>query len=258
MSAEAFTIAVSVNNEEALQRNLLLSPGLVDGDRNQLVITRRFTSASLAYNRAIEEAENDLIIFVHQDIYLPHTWFADLKRGLAFLELTGANWGVLGCFGSRKDAHGGLGRVYTRGLGQHGRRITRPKPVETLDEIVLIIRKSSGLRFDPRLPHFHLYGTDLCMTAREKGMVNYAFQGFCVHNTNQLLTLPKEFYTCYRYIRSKWAKYLPIYTACMKISFMNEEFYQKRIVEAGQWVLGIRGRPETRVEDPRALSDDRG
>lgn len=257
MSDDAFTITVSVNNEEVLQKNLLLSPGRLNGGRNQLVIKRDFTSASLAYNSAIEEAENDIVIFVHQDIYLPDTWFADLKRCLEFLEGTGANWGVLGCYGFRKGADGGLGRVYTRGLGRHGRQITRPEPVETLDEIILIIRKSSGLRFDPRLPHFHLYGTDICMTARERGMVNYAFQGYCVHNTNQLLILPNEFYTCYRYTRSKWAHYLPIYTSCMKISFLNGEFYRRRIVEAKQRVFGMRSQAAKRVEDPRVFSNER-
>jgi hypothetical protein len=256
MSDEAFTIAVAVNNEEVLQQNLLMSPGLLNGGRNQLVIRRHFHSASHAYNSAIEEAEHDIVIFAHQDIYLPETWFGDLKRCLTLLEDTGANWGVLGCFGSTRDAHGGLGRVYTTGLGQLGRQLTRPEPVETLDEAVLIIRKSSGLRFDADLPHFHLYGTDICMAARQKGMVNYAFQGFVVHNTNQLLTLPKEFYACYRYIRRKWAQYLPIYTACMTISRLNGEFYRKRITEAGQRLLGLTGRAEQRVEDPRAFCNE--
>jgi glycosyltransferase involved in cell wall biosynthesis len=257
MSDHAFTIAVSVNNEEVLQQNLLLSPGLVNGGRNQLLLRRNFPSASLAYNSAIQEADHDIVIFVHQDIYLPDTWFADLNRCLAFLEGAGVNWGVLGCYGSRKGADGGLGRVFTRGLGRHGRQITQPEPVETLDEIVLILRKSSGLRFDPGLPHFHLYGPDICLTARARGMVNYAFQGYCVHNTNQLLILPEEFYTCYRYIRSKWAHYLPIYSSCMKISFLNEEFYRRRIVEAKQRVFGMRSRAAKRVEDPRVFSSER-
>jgi hypothetical protein len=255
MSGEAFTIIAAVNNDEVLRQNLLLSPGLLNG--NQLLIKRNFTSASLAYNSAIDDAEKDILIFVHQDIYLPDTWFADLKRCLAFLESSRANWGVLGCFGSRKDAYGGLGRVYTRGLGRHGRQITQPEPIDTLDEIVLIIRKSSGLRFDPGLPHFHLYGPDICLIARDKGMVNYAFQGFCVHNTNQLLSLPKEFYPCYRYIRRKWFRYLPIYTSCMTISFLNKQYYRKRIEEAGHRLLGTRRQPKSRVEDPRVFSLER-
>jgi hypothetical protein len=254
---DGLTVAVSVNNEDVLQKNLLLSPGLLNGGRNQLVIKQDFASASLAYNSAIDEAKNDIVIFVHQDIYLPDTWFADLQRCLAFLERTKANWGVLGCYGSRKGADAGLGHIYTRGLGRHGRTITQPELIETLDEIILIIRTSSGLRFDPGLPHFHLYGSDICLSAMESGMVNYAFQGYCVHNTNQLLILPKEFYACYRYIRRKWAHRLPIYTSCMKVSFLNGEYYRRRTIEAKQRVFGMRSRPVRRVEDPRVFAKER-
>jgi hypothetical protein len=253
MSNDAFTIAVSVNDEEVLQGNLLLSPGLLNGGRNQLVVRRRFPSASLAYNSAIEEAAHDIVIFVHQDVYLPETWFTNLKRCVALLAETGVSWGVLGCFGSRKGTEGGLGRVYTTGLGWHGRPLTGPEPVETLDEIVLVVRKSSGLRFDPHLPHFHLYGTDICMTAKERGLASYAFQGLCVHNTNQLLRLPSEFYTCYRHIRRKWSRFLPIRTSCIKISFLNGDLYRRRIVEARQRVLGTSRPAKTRVEDPRVF-----
>ena len=152
-----------------------------------------------------------------------------MERALSYLENKRKNWGILGCFGSRKFAEGGLGRVYTTGLGFHGRVLDEPEPVETLDEIILIIKKSSGLRFDIALPHYHLYGADICMSAKEKGMTNYAIQGFCVHNTNQLLILPKEFYDCYRYIKRKWKKYLPIYASCMKITSFNEKLYLKKI-----------------------------
>jgi hypothetical protein len=142
-------------------------------------------------------------------------------------------------------------------MGRHGNRLVRPEPIETLDEIVLVLRKSSGLRFDPDLPHFHLYGTDICMTARHRGMVNYAFQGFCVHNTHQLLRLPKEFYTCYHYVRRKWAAYLPIYASCMKISRLNGGLYRKQVSEARQRLLGRKRSPLTRVDDPRAFALER-
>jgi hypothetical protein len=43
----------------------------------------------------------------------------------------------------------------------------------------------------------------------------------------------------------------------MKITFFNEQFYQKRIVEAGHRVLRISSRPERRVADPRVFSNQR-
>jgi hypothetical protein len=254
MGGAVFTFVVAVNNMEVLQKNLFLSPGLSGNtrNRNQVVIKQNYPSMSLAYNSAIDQAENEIIIFIHQDVYLPQRWFSDLRQSLSYFEREQINWGVLGCFGSRKFAEGGIGRLYTTGLGLHGRRIDKPELVETLDEIVLIIRKSSGLRYDESLPHFHLYGTDICMSAKDKGMDNYALPGFCVHNTHQLLALPKEYYECYHYIKKKWRKFLPIYTSCLKISRFNDELYLKRMDEFYEKALRRRA-PKLRSDDPRTV-----
>lgn len=232
MSSCGLTIAVAVNNDEVLRNNLYRSPDIL-GRRELQILTRQgFASASLAHNSALDAASNDVVIFVHQDVYLPEGWFSRLERALAHLRREGVDWGVLGCFGSRKGRAEGLGRVYTRGLGIHGASIDCPEIVETLDEIVLIIRKSSGLRFDPSLPYFHLYGTDLCMAARARGLPSFAIPAFCVHNTNQLLKLPREFYECYRYIKHKWARYLPICTSCITISRFDAEVLRRKLREA--------------------------
>jgi len=253
MTDEHFSIVVAVNNLEILRKNLYLSPGLLRGHKHQVLVKENYPSASLAYNSAIDEAENEIIIFIHQDVYLPKDWFSDLRKSLLHLKEHQINWGVLGCFGSRKDAHGGLGRVYTNGLGLHGRELTEPESVETLDEIILIFRKSSGLRFDPSFPHFHLYGTDICMSARDKGMANFAFQGFCVHNTNQLLSLPKEFYDCYYYVKKKWAKFLPIGASCIVISSFDKKLYLMKAHEFIAKKLGKIRAPLLRVDDPRTV-----
>jgi hypothetical protein len=253
MSCKNLTIAVAVNDLGVLRNNLYLSPDISNGCRNQMVIKENYPSASLAYNTALEETENEVVVFVHQDVYLPENWFSELRRWLSCFEKEKINWGVLGCFGSKKSAEGGVGRVYTTGLGMHGRVISRPEPVETLDEIVLIVRRSSGLRFDPSLPYFHLYGADLCLSARDKGMICYAIPGFCVHNTNQILRLPREFYSCYHYIKRKWKKFLPIYASCARISRFNSELYLRRIRELGAKALGRKRVPKLRLEDPRTV-----
>lgn len=258
MNEGKFTFVVAVNNVEILEKNLYLSPCLQSNHKHQVLIKKNYLSASLAYNSAIDEATNEIIIFIHQDIYLPETWCSDLSRSLSYFEERQINWGVLGCFGSKKDADGGLGRVYTTGLGLHGTKVKEPVPVETLDEIILITRKSSGLRFDPYFPHFHLYGTDICLSAKDKGMTNFAFQGFCIHNTNQLLSLPKEFYDCYFYIKKKWAKFLPIYASCLIISSFDKELYMKKSAEFVAKILGKVRIPLVRVDDPRTVLDIEG
>jgi hypothetical protein len=217
------------------------------------LVQRDFSSAPKAYNAAIDQALNEVIIFAHQDVFFPKTWLADLERALRYLETEDPNWGVLGCFGSAKSRIGGVGRVYTTGKRMHGNEIIRPEPVETLDEIVLMVRKSSGLKFDPFLPHFHLYGVDICMSAKEKGMACYAIPAFCIHNTTQIIDLPKEFYSCYRYVKKKWSKYLPIYTSCIKISRFNKELYVRQMKKMYRKLLGKGSVGKCRAEDPMSM-----
>jgi hypothetical protein len=251
-STDPVTIAVAVNDADVLRRNLLASPQLADGAcLGPVLIKKGFRCASHAYNVAIAEAQTDVVIFVHQDVYLPAGWFEQLRRSMAALHGTG--WGVLGCFGGRSSAREGVGHVLTNGVGIHGEPLSRPEPVDTLDEIVLVIRRSSGLRFDPSLPHFHLYGTDICLSARERGMPCFAIPAFCVHNTNQILQLPAEYWECYEYVKTKWKRFLPIHTSCVTISRFDRERHYRRIRELGHRLLGRRRTPKRRVSDPKTL-----
>lgn len=252
MSTYPFAIVAAVNDHEVLRKNLLRSPDLADGSY-RVLIKEGFASASLAYNSAIDEAPADTLIFVHQDVYLPSHWLAKVAAVIRKLDDANVRWGVLGSFGSRRGAAGGLGRVYTTGLGLHGAPISEPVPVETLDEIVLIIRKSSGLRFDTKLPHFHLYGTDICLHARDAGLVNFAIPAHCVHNTNQLIELPPEFYAGYHFIKRKWKKFLPIYASCMTISRFDKELRERQVRQRLGRLLGSLKSPLPRVDDPRPL-----
>ena len=252
MAGRGFTVAAAVNDRRTLMNNLLRSPDIHRGECS-VVIKENFHSASLAYNSALDEAENDIVVFAHQDVYLPEGWFAELSRHLLDLEQRRIRWGVLGVFGSNRTVHGGLGLVYTTGRGFHGNRIDHPEPVETLDEIVLVLKKSSGLRFDSSLPHFHFYGTDICMLSTERGFVNCSIPAFCVHNTNQLLSLPNEFYDCYSYIKKKWANHLPIYTSCIKVSRFDEDLRWRKIRDVGEKVFRRRQVPVRRMDDPRVV-----
>ena len=113
-----------------------------------------------------------------------------------------------------------------------GKPLDQPAPVQTLDEIVLILRKSTGLRFDEGLPHFHFYGADICMSAAARGLNSYAISGFCIHNTQQSFILPPEFYQGYRYLKRKWKDFLPIQTTCVRMTRSDLPMYAKRIREA--------------------------
>ena len=246
------TFVIAVNNRELFDRNFLASPCLRQSQDHQILVQENFSSAAKAYNDAIDRATNDLIVFCHQDIVLPEGWLAQLQRALDDLESFDPKWGVLGSYGMTQDGRG-WGYVYSSGEGTIGERLKRPVSVQTLDEIVLILKRSSGLRFDDSLPHFHFYGTDICMRAAQRAMKSYAAPLFCIHNTHQALILPKEFYDCYSHIRQVWNDRLPIQTTCIRITKSNFPLYERRMREFHLRYIQRREVGGTRVRNPLSL-----
>ena len=228
VSEPKVTFVVAMNNREVFHHNFSASPCLTGAHHHEIIVQEKFSSAPKAYNDALDRSSNDLIVFCHQDMYFPEEWLQDLKRAIDYLSIHDPNWGVLGCSGITVN-HDHYRYLYSSGLGVSGTPFEHPKPVQTLDEIVLVMRKSSGLRFDESLPHFHMYGTDICMQALKRGMKSYAISAFCIHNTFQPLVLPAEFYMCAEHIRSAWKDYLPIQTTCIKITKSGLPIYRRRL-----------------------------
>jgi hypothetical protein len=213
----AVTFVVSTNSAEILQDNFLASPCFGKSHPHEILVQKGFRSAAASYNDAIRRGLNDVIVFAHQDMVFPSAWLSDLDRAIMILEKDDPNWGVLGCYGMTMGNQG-KGYVYTHGLGILGAPFEHPTPVQTLDEIVLILRKSSGLKFDERLPHFHFYGADICLTAAKRGMKSYAISAFCAHNSQLNYVLPAEFYDCYKVLKRIWKDALPIQTTCIRVT----------------------------------------
>jgi GT2 family glycosyltransferase len=155
---------------------------------------------------------------LHQDVFLPPTWAADFAAALDHLNKLDPNWGVLGVWGLTVQG-GGVGHVYSTGLQMTlGSPFVTPIPVASLDEVMLVVRRDAGLRFDQDLPGFHLYGTDICLQAEQRGLGCYAVPSFCLHNSNGLHCLPRSFWKAYFYMRRKWRSQLPLQTPCIRIS----------------------------------------
>ncbi len=224
---EPITFVVAVNKRDILQANLLASPCLLGPHPHQIILQENFPSATAAYNDAIEKSANDLIVFCHQDMFFPLSWISELQQTIRSLEARDPNWGVLGCCGITSDGQY-RGYVYSSGveiIGGPG----EPAEIQTLDEIVLVLRKSSRLHFDRDLPHFHLYGTDICLQAAARGMKSYAISILCIHNTYQGFVLPKEFFECCEHVKKVWKQFLPIQTTCIRITNSNIPIYVRRL-----------------------------
>jgi hypothetical protein len=225
-----FVVPVAVKGD-VLRDNFLSSPGLAGFPDHELLVQENFPSAALAFNDAILRSSNDLIAFIHQDVILPANWPAQLSRAIGYLDRVDPNWGVLGCWGVTRNANY-YGHIHSNGLGTLGHAFKQPVAVQTLDEIVLILRKSSGLRFDDKLPHFHLHGSDICLEAARQGRKSYAISAFCTHNNFPYTVLPREFYECYSYVKRKWAAHLPIQTSCIRITRFDFPMRRRRLQEA--------------------------
>lgn len=250
------TLAVAANNKQVLEANLLASPCLRGAEVDQLLVQEQYASAAIAYNSAMGTSRNDVLIFAHQDLYLPDSWLSELNCAIGYLNQHDPHWGVLGCFGVAANKMR-YGQVYSAGLGIIGNAIDLPSVVRTLDEIVLVVRKSSGLTFDTALPGFHFYGADICLRAIQKGMNNYAIPAFCVHNTQLNPTLPPDFYECYRHFKRTWREVLPVHTSCITVSRLDIPCQILRLREA--YIKHIRRtRAEiTRLPDPRTVLEER-
>jgi hypothetical protein len=246
------TFIVTVLDWQVLTQNLLASPALSSSHSHQILVQEGFASAGQAYNDGLHRAANELVIFMHSDIFLPETWMSQLERALQHLEESDPNWGVLGCWGATRSGEY-RGHIYSTGWGVLGKTFDQPQKVQTLDEIILILRKSSGLQFDAELPHFHFYGTDICMRAARQGMKSYAISAFCIHNTAQTFRMVKEFYCCYSHIRRIWRDNLPIQTSCIRVSKYNVEMYRRRLEEACRHLLQLDTSAEPRVNDPSRI-----
>ncbi|MFQ5632217.1 MAG: hypothetical protein ACE5I1_25890 [bacterium] len=247
----AISFVIAVNDQQVCRKNALASPDLYDGHQHQVIMHLGYASASLAYNDAIENAQHDLIVFIHQDIYLPKNWVKKLHATVHDLDATGRPWGVLGCYGVSVQGRP-AGNIYSNGLNRALGGCHAPVPVQSLDETVLILRKNSGIHFDPGLPSFHLYGTDICMTAKQKGLASYAISNFCVHNSVAIKRLPAAFWQCAEYLRAKWQEKLPVKTCCVTLSPRRQRMWMSRFRAELDYYRGRRWNGQSRrLDDPQ-------
>lgn len=252
ISSQKITFIVAANDRSILQNNLLASPCLQGAHPHQLIVQEGFASAAAAYNAALAQSVNEIVVFLHQDVYLPERWLTDLSLTLQQLDSRDPNWGVLGCWGLKQEGEG-FGYLYTPGEAVIGHALEAPEQVQTLDELVLILRRSSGLKFNEELPGFHLYGTDICLTAAKMGLRSYAISAFCIHNSRQYFELPSDFYGCYRHVKRMWKDAMPIQTSCIRISRFDQDLWSRRLREIYRRVFYRTEQRGPRTEDPRVI-----
>jgi Glycosyltransferase like family len=220
----AFSFVVCVSNGTVLKRNLLASACLGPSSRHEVILIKNCPNAAAGLNFGIEKAESEWVVCVHQDVYLPKGWDRCLARQLRDAERRFGQVGVAGVYGvgeveSPRSPRSPLAAARI-GWVVDRMRVLRDGPdlparVATLDELLLVVRRDTTMRFDPGLG-FHLYGADICMQAHERGLAVVALEALCHHNSASV-GLPDAFFASAEAFARKWRHRLPVATPCVII-----------------------------------------
>ncbi|HRV08512.1 MAG TPA: hypothetical protein P5568_08590 [Acidobacteriota bacterium] len=242
----AIGLVANCNDRSVLHDNLLASPDLIAG-QIPIEIEYEPPAAGIGLNRAISRVRTRVVVCAHQDVYLPKGWLRRLVQTIESLESRQKSWGVIGVVGvtlSGKLA----GRSYSVGLAREvGTKITRPCPVVSLDELVLVVNRDSPARLDPNLPGFHLYGSDLAQKNVSLGWAALAIDNPLIHNSIRVVSLGVDYARAYRYMVEKWRDRLPIPTTVLPIAASPWPLFRWRLTTV---LARLHGRAQVNARHP--------
>ena len=211
MADGSFAIVVATNDAACLNQNLLASPDVWAGHVS-VNVQEGAVSASAAYNAGLAETSAEFVIFAHQDVYFPAGWFTALAAQIEAVAAIDPHWGIIAPFGMTADGQH-IGQVWSTSLGRVvGQELKAPVAIQSMDELVIVLRRASGVTFDEALPGYHMYGTDIVQTSIALGHGAFACQLPLVHNDNFHGRLGSDFTESYNFVRRKWRDALPIRT----------------------------------------------
>jgi len=136
---------------------------------------QRGWNAAQGLDHGLGELDTEWVVCVHQDVLFPDDFWRRLPAALGALDAGVAVAGLVGCEASgrfRGHIFDPNGHCYWPAL---------PSPVLTLDEVLLAVRRSAGLRFCEEAPGFHCYGADLCLEAHRRGLGVVAIDAPLLH-----------------------------------------------------------------------------
>lgn len=169
-----------------------------------------FATAGAALNHGARLARNEVVAFVHQDVYL-HSLAALESAAQYLVDLP--DIGVLGAVGVDRRGRV-IGRIRDRVLAL-GERAPRPRGVETMDEVLFMVRRdrvlSEPLADQARLG-WHAYAVEYSARMRSTGLRAAVVDIPLTHNslTTNLLHLD----LAHRWVGDTYPRLLPLRTTC--------------------------------------------
>ncbi len=213
---------VCVSDSSVMTENLMRSPCLAPGTAHQLIMTYGCRSAAEGFEMGMRLACGDIVVFVHQDICLPHGWDNIFISGYQKVR-SQMPAEVVGIYGLSAIKNGEeprrLGAVNDRGEWLRG-NVPLPARAQSLDELLIAVPRGSRLRLDPELG-FDLYATDLVLQAESTGGCGAVIEAPCEHHSSLPRThIPRPILERFRkaalIFERKWSARFPIETPCIR------------------------------------------
>lgn len=141
-----------------------------------------FDNLSLAISHGVDQAKNDLIVVVREDVLLPDKWQSRFEDSLHVLEKHDPDWGVLGSVGWNpsepkighwSDPHG-FKNTFKNSVVPY-------QTVSNLDGQILVFDKARLPSFDLALPGMHFFTEDLIAEKKKLGQKCYIIDAPTVH-----------------------------------------------------------------------------
>jgi hypothetical protein len=186
-----FAVVVPVNDEAALSRNVLASPGL-EAIGAEIVLCRGAKSAAAAFQAGLKRTVRPWILFCHQDVFFPEGAGAAIERTLAEIHEADTGHTILGFCGMELDRRGepvGAGTVVDRG---HLLDWPESNAAISIDEFAVVLHRECKYKIDAELG-WHLWATDLCLQAMADGR-HARIVRVLLHHNSTLAVIPPEFH----------------------------------------------------------------
>jgi hypothetical protein len=191
-------------------------------------------SAAVGLNRMINASRGRYLLLCHQDIELLEDGYDVLLARLEELEKLDSNWALAGNSGAR-----GYNELIMH-ISDHEKNElqmgTLPAAVDSIDENFMVLKKSALLGFSLDLPGYHLYGADICLHARMRGMTTYVIDFYLRHHSGG--TLDQVFWRQARWFEEKYRHLFRtqwLSTTCTQMALSHSRLRQQLMRQSRPW-----------------------
>lgn len=205
-----------------------------------------FTTAGAALNHGARRARHDVVVLVHQDVYL-HS-IDRLAEAARHLGDGPDGWAVLGASGVPTTGPF-VGALRDR-VELIGDPAPTPRPVESVDEVLFMVRRDQLLR-DPLtedpLMAWHAYAIEYCLRMRRAGRRVGAVDLAITHNSLTLNLARLD--VAYGEVADQYPELLPVRATCRTIGARPDGWPLPAPLRRHRWLWrwSLRSREAARI-----------